>query len=109
MFLTVSNLYNLLKCRIDPIDIDGKFGYESRVYAFPAPLKFQICHSLTVRDPFFWTILKSKRHLNIPILFKTAQSALQPEDIAEAVAYILGTPPHVQVHELTIMPLGQTV
>ncbi|XP_068911858.1 farnesol dehydrogenase-like [Tenebrio molitor] len=33
--------------------------------------------------------------------------ALKPEDIAEAVLYILSTPPHVQVHELTIHPLGE--
>ncbi|XP_023723999.1 farnesol dehydrogenase-like [Cryptotermes secundus] len=31
---------------------------------------------------------------------------LQPKDIADAVIYILGTPPHVQVHELTIKPVG---
>ncbi|KAJ3651874.1 hypothetical protein Zmor_017880 [Zophobas morio] len=33
--------------------------------------------------------------------------ALRPEDIAEAVIYILSTPPHVQVHELTVHPLGE--
>lgn len=33
---------------------------------------------------------------------------LQPEDIAEGILYALGTPPHVQVHELTIRPVGET-
>ncbi|KDR16000.1 farnesol dehydrogenase-like [Zootermopsis nevadensis] len=32
---------------------------------------------------------------------------LHPQDIADAVLYILGTPPHVQIHELTIIPTGQ--
>lgn len=34
-------------------------------------------------------------------------SALQPEDISEAVLFALGTPPHVQIHELTIKPVGE--
>ncbi|KAJ9580227.1 hypothetical protein L9F63_004100, partial [Diploptera punctata] len=29
---------------------------------------------------------------------------LQPQDLADAVLYVLGTPPHVQVHELTLRP-----
>ncbi|KAJ6637275.1 Farnesol dehydrogenase [Pseudolycoriella hygida] len=32
---------------------------------------------------------------------------LKVEDIAAAVTYVLGTPPHVQVHELTIKPVGE--
>lgn len=32
---------------------------------------------------------------------------LESEDIAKAVIYVLGTPPHVQVHELTIKPVGE--
>nr|CAD7268585.1 unnamed protein product [Timema shepardi] len=32
---------------------------------------------------------------------------LQVEDIANAVTYVLGTPPHVQVHEITIKPIGE--
>lgn len=32
---------------------------------------------------------------------------LQSEDISEAVLYVLGTPPHVQVHELIIKPIGE--
>jgi len=31
---------------------------------------------------------------------------LNAEDIAAAVLYVLGTPPHVQVHELIIRPVG---
>lgn len=32
---------------------------------------------------------------------------LEPEDIAGAVLYAVGTPPRVQVHELTIKPVGE--
>ncbi|XP_059610868.1 farnesol dehydrogenase-like [Phlebotomus argentipes] len=32
---------------------------------------------------------------------------LQPEDISKSVLYILGTPPHVQIHELIIKPFGE--
>lgn len=32
---------------------------------------------------------------------------LEPKDIADAVLYVLGTPPRVQVHELTIKPVGE--
>lgn len=32
---------------------------------------------------------------------------LQAEDIAEAVIYVLSTGENVQVHELTIKPLGE--
>ncbi|XP_055608180.1 farnesol dehydrogenase-like [Uranotaenia lowii] len=34
---------------------------------------------------------------------------LQPVDIAEAILYVLGTPSRVQVHELTIKPVGEPV
>ncbi|XP_069683461.1 farnesol dehydrogenase-like isoform X3 [Periplaneta americana] len=33
--------------------------------------------------------------------------SLNPEDVADAVMYVLGVPPHVQIHELTIIPVGQ--
>lgn len=32
---------------------------------------------------------------------------LEPVDISNAVLYVLGTPPRVQIHELTIKPLGE--
>nr|CAD7394920.1 unnamed protein product [Timema cristinae] len=32
---------------------------------------------------------------------------LRAEDIANAVTYVLGTPPHVQIHEITIKPIGE--
>jgi len=32
---------------------------------------------------------------------------LQSEDVADAVLYALATPPHVQIHELTIKPIGE--
>ncbi|EDW76315.1 uncharacterized protein Dwil_GK15390 [Drosophila willistoni] len=32
---------------------------------------------------------------------------LQPENIADAVLYALRTPPHVQIHDITIKPMGE--
>jgi NADP+-dependent farnesol dehydrogenase len=32
---------------------------------------------------------------------------LEPKDIADAVIYLLGTPPHVQVCELLIRPMNE--
>ncbi|XP_017850894.1 farnesol dehydrogenase-like [Drosophila busckii] len=32
---------------------------------------------------------------------------LQPEDITAGIMYALATPPHVQVHQLTIKPIGE--
>ncbi|XP_062558600.1 farnesol dehydrogenase-like [Armigeres subalbatus] len=33
---------------------------------------------------------------------------LESEDISEAVLYVLGTPPRVQIHEVIIKPVGET-
>lgn len=33
---------------------------------------------------------------------------LEPQDVADAVVYVLGTRPHVQVSELIIRPMGET-
>ncbi|XP_052897697.1 farnesol dehydrogenase-like [Anopheles moucheti] len=37
----------------------------------------------------------------------TNMPILEPEDIANAILYVLGTPPRVQIHELTIKPVGE--
>ncbi|KAJ3660791.1 hypothetical protein Zmor_005222 [Zophobas morio] len=34
---------------------------------------------------------------------------LKAQDIADSVLYVLATPPHVQVHELMIKPIGESV
>lgn len=47
-------------------------------------------------------LLKELRHT-------VGDCMLQCEDISNAVLYILGTPPHVQIHELTIKPMGEKV
>lgn len=39
----------------------------------------------------------------------TSLPMLQPEDIADGILYVLGTPPHVQVHEMIIKPVGEPV
>ncbi|KAF4531858.1 hypothetical protein B566_EDAN000886 [Ephemera danica] len=33
--------------------------------------------------------------------------SLEPQDVADALLYALAAPPHVQVHEITILPVGQ--
>ncbi|KAH8246106.1 hypothetical protein KR026_009927 [Drosophila bipectinata] len=42
----------------------------------------------------------------VPQAYKTLPM-LQAEDVANAIMYALATPPHVQVHELTIKPMGE--
>lgn len=32
---------------------------------------------------------------------------LRAEDVADAVSYCIQTPPNVQIHELTIKPIGE--
>ncbi|KAL5275437.1 DHRS11.2 family protein [Megaselia abdita] len=32
---------------------------------------------------------------------------LSPEDVSNAIMYVISTPPHVQIHELTIKPIGE--
>lgn len=34
---------------------------------------------------------------------------LHPKDVADAVMYVLSTPPHVQVHELILRPVGDII
>ncbi|KAL9700628.1 hypothetical protein quinque_004069 [Culex quinquefasciatus] len=43
----------------------------------------------------------------LPPAVKEVMPLLEAEDIAAAVLYAVGTPPHVQVHELTIKPIGE--
>lgn len=38
---------------------------------------------------------------------KTDLALLKPEDVADALLYCLQTPPHVQIHELIIKPMGE--
>uniref|UniRef100_A0A182QJQ7 Dehydrogenase n=1 Tax=Anopheles farauti TaxID=69004 RepID=A0A182QJQ7_9DIPT len=39
----------------------------------------------------------------------TEMPILEPEDIADAILYVLGTRPSVQIHELTIKPVGENM
>ena len=34
---------------------------------------------------------------------------LSPEDISSGVMFAISTPPHVQIHELTIKPVGENM
>ncbi|KXJ71516.1 farnesol dehydrogenase [Aedes albopictus] len=45
--------------------------------------------------------------LPVEIMDSTEYPLLESEDISDAVLYVLGTPPRVQIHELTIKPIGE--
>uniref|UniRef100_A0A1B0CYY7 Dehydrogenase n=2 Tax=Phlebotomus papatasi TaxID=29031 RepID=A0A1B0CYY7_PHLPP len=67
--------------------------------------------------------IRSKKHIKVtsisPGLVKTEiflpahkdifdqLPCLEPEDVSQSVMYALGTPPRVQVHDLTIKPFGE--
>lgn len=40
-------------------------------------------------------------------IFEQMKYALNAEDVSQAVLYALGTPPHVQISELIIKPVGE--
>ncbi|PNF16593.1 Dehydrogenase/reductase SDR family member 11 [Cryptotermes secundus] len=50
----------------------------------------------------------SKVPEEVMTLFKDL-ALLEPEEIANALLYVLGTPPHVQVVQLTVKPNGPTI
>ena len=43
-----------------------------------------------------------------PVSDEHRRNILQPEDVASAILYVAGLPPHVVVPELVITPVGQT-
>ncbi|KAK4877778.1 hypothetical protein RN001_010284 [Aquatica leii] len=61
----------------------------------PVDSEFQIATYVTSNDEW------QKFFNNLP--------KLQSEDVADAVVYVLSTPAHVLVHELTIRPVGEPV
>uniref|UniRef100_A0A6B2EDR8 Putative dehydrogenase n=1 Tax=Phlebotomus kandelakii TaxID=1109342 RepID=A0A6B2EDR8_9DIPT len=67
--------------------------------------------------------IRSKRHIKVTSVspglvnteiflpkhkeFLSQLPILEPEDISQSILHVLGTPPHVQIHELTIKPFGE--
>ncbi|XP_059611166.1 farnesol dehydrogenase-like [Phlebotomus argentipes] len=97
------------------------FCYQDDIsYNMYTPSKFAVTAITEIHRQEF---IRSKRHIKVssvsPGLVKTEifmpehrdvfskYPVLEPEDIAQSVLYVLGTPPHVQVHELIVKPFGE--
>ncbi|XP_055844188.1 farnesol dehydrogenase-like [Episyrphus balteatus] len=48
-----------------------------------------------------------RTELNPKEVYDTIGICLNPEDISQAVMYAVSTPPHVQIHEITVKPVGE--
>ncbi|XP_059611168.1 farnesol dehydrogenase-like [Phlebotomus argentipes] len=82
------------------------------------PSKFAVTAITEIHRQEF---IRSKHHIKVtsvsPGLVKTEMTRnsydtsklpyLVPEDISQSVLHVLGTPPHVQIHELTIKSFGE--
>lgn len=48
-------------------------------------------------------------NINIELFNALSFPALKSKDVADAVVYVIETPQHVQITELTIRPLGEYI
>ncbi|KAF8765105.1 Dehydrogenase/reductase SDR family member 11 like protein [Argiope bruennichi] len=60
-----------------------------------------------VETEFFDHFLKNDPTRKASDIF-SSMKALQSSDIADTVVYILGAPPHVEVHDIMLRPFDQT-
>ncbi|XP_037038946.1 farnesol dehydrogenase-like [Bradysia coprophila] len=123
-FFAIVKKYNVVGAHV--ININSVLGHD----VFPTPLgrnpiynvypasKFGVTAvTETLRQEFSYHGLKTKVTSISPGLVTTEMTtkngadrifkntpALKPEDISQAVLYTLGTPEHVQVHEITVRP-----
>ncbi|KAJ6642490.1 Farnesol dehydrogenase [Pseudolycoriella hygida] len=95
----------------------GSYGQQPQVNVYPSS-KFAVTALTEVlRQEFAFEKMNMKVTSISPGFVKTEivpagamaaiPNALEAEDISEAVLFALGTPPHVQIHELIIKPVGE--
>ncbi|XP_055915108.1 farnesol dehydrogenase-like isoform X3 [Eupeodes corollae] len=51
----------------------------------------------------------TKTEIAPPELYDLFDALLMPEDVSQAVLFCIATPPHVQIHEMVIKPVGEIV
>jgi len=97
---------------------ENRSGYQPQSNIYPAS-KFAVTALTEVfRQEFAFEDMKMKVTSISPglvdteilppgLLELTKFPALQAADISEAVLFALGTPPHVQIHEVIIKPVGE--
>lgn len=51
----------------------------------------------------------TKTEIAPPEVYELFDALLMPEDVSQAVMFCISTPPHVQIHEMIIKPVGEIV